>query len=189
MRKNRLGESLMEPLSTRNATASLRSYCLLSQVVGWPVLVMGLLGLSILVTQSIQSVASGEPPEMVESLLGLFERSWVPLLTTGLILLFVSHVLRHLYNSGTDRSLLLRYGHIVLYAFMFLVLYRTIGATVVGVAAPGGTVAARMLNVAPTLFLNAARLLIFFGLLQFLKRIRPDKQEVETSRATHVPSV
>jgi len=179
----------MEPLRTKNATGSLRSYCFLSQLVGWLVLVMGLLGLSILVIQAVQSITSGESPEMPEGSLGLFERSWVSLLTTGLILLFVSHVLRDLYDSGAGRSLFLRYGHIVLYAFMFVVLCRTIGATVLLVAAPGGTVAARMVNVAPTLMFNAARLLILFGILQFLKRMRPGRQETQTPGPTHVPSV
>jgi hypothetical protein len=150
---------------------------------------MGLVGLSIVVIHSIEWMASGESPEMVEGPLVLLDRSWVTLLEAGLILLFVSQILKRLYGSGNDGSLLFRYGHILLYAFMLLVLWRTIGGAVLFVTQPGGTAAERVVNILPRLLHNAARLLILFGILQFLKRIRADRQETETVGATHAPSV
>jgi hypothetical protein len=184
MRKNRLGVDNMERLSEKDGTGLRRSYCLVSQVVGWLVLAMGLVGLAINIFESIEAIASGHSPEMTAGLSRFLERSWAPSMTIGLILLFVSEVVSHLYGPGDGRSLLLRYGHVVLYVFFLLMLYRTTVATVLFFVEPGGTLGTRTIWFLPSLLFNAARLLIFIGMILLLKRMRTHRPDPNTVRLT-----
>jgi hypothetical protein len=157
----------------------LQVYCVLARIVGWIILFFGVLGLSSLLIAICTAGRGG--PITAEGPLGRLMLSWYALVVIGFISLGVAQFIKYLFDNKSRSGWLLRHGDKILYIFAFSVAWHTL-TMVTGYFKMGDMTnpAVWLLNLAPMLLLNLAKILTLLGLAQILKRVLPTIEESRT---------
>ena len=167
----------------------LRIYCVAARIIGWLILILG--GIAILTLLVEQWRVGWEQGVVIEGALGIFQRSWFPLMSYGLVALGVSQFIRYVFDRNYQQGWILRYADKVLYVFALFAIWKAIGAIWIFIS--NYDHAARMylrldisppytwlLLVLPVLLLCSAKLLAIIGLAQALRWIMPIIEESKT---------
>ena len=167
----------------------LKFYCLAARIIGWLILILGGIGILTLLVE--QWRVGWEHGVVIKGTLGIFQRSWFPLMSYGLAALGVAQFIRYLFDRNYQPGWILRYADKILYVFAFFAIWRAVGMIWIFVSNYDN--AARMysrldisppytwlLLVLPVLLLCSAKLLAIIGLAQALRRIMPVIEESKT---------
>jgi len=167
----------------------LKIYCVAARIIGWLILILGGIGILTLLVE--QWRVGWEQGVVIKGALGVFQRSWFPLMSYGLVALGVSQFIRYLFDRNYQQGWILRYADKILYVFALFAIWRAVGAIWIFISNYDN--AARMylrldisppytwlLLVLPVLLLCSAKLLAIIGLAQALRRIMPIIEESKT---------
>lgn len=147
--------------------ALLKIYCLVARAIGWSILLLGGVGIAILIVK-LCKIGIGEGI-LIRGPLGIFQRSWFILMTTGLTALGVAQFIRYLFDEDYQGGWILRNGQKILWAFAFLVAWKGVSMVFVSVSRYG--IRDSLLLVLSIALFNAGKLLVLIGLAQILRRV------------------
>ncbi len=156
--------------------ALLKSYCFLARIIGWSIMFLGGIGITVLIVE-LCNIGLREGI-LIRGPLGIFQRSWFILMTTGLTALGVGQFIRYLFDKDYQGGWILRNGQKILWAFAFLVVWK--GVSMVFVSISGYGVRASLLLVLSIVLFNAGKLLVLIGLAQILRRVMAVIEESRT---------
>jgi len=156
----------------------LRSYCLITRIIGWTLLIVAL----VIVTVKSLSGFDTEDKFRFYMIYRLFQSS-LSYVLIGLILLGIAQFIRYLYESEYQSGLILRYGDKVLYLYALALVANPILDYFYRMKLFGMTYAntgSLFLYLLIVLLPATARALIFLGIARVLKRMVPVIEESKT---------
>jgi len=161
-----------------NNKSFLKVYCLLARSIGWSIMILGGVGVMIFIVK-LSKIGIGEGVLMSGPLgLGIFQRSWFILMTTGLTALGVAQFIRYLFDRDYQGGWILRNGQKILWAFALLVLWKGV-SMVFGSVLRYGAIDSLLFVLSIVLF-NAGKVLVLIGLAQILRRVMAVVEESKT---------
>lgn len=161
-------------------------YCLIAQIIGWLVLLMGAGGFALSLVWTSLGKDQTVPKKM---LLIMSEHSWFAILLTGLAALGLVQFIRYLFEGRYQPGWILRYADKLLYLCAAIVIIKTVGLNIrmlkfVDLSYfhfnPLPVYRWLLYTVLPSSLLAVTRLLILLGLAQVLRRLIPVIRESKT---------
>jgi hypothetical protein len=146
------------------------SYCTVLRVLGWILLCMAVVGITLLALEALQTGGG----VTLDGTFGMLKRSYGIFINIGLVSLGLAQFIR--YICGQKMGLLLRYGDKIFYLYAILGVWHEIFYDYLVVAGKTGGNSSSQLNwllfILPvTLLYNATKALILIGLGLFLKQL------------------
>lgn len=159
--------------------ALLRSYCLITRIIGWMLLIVAL------VIAVVKSFSGFEVDDQLGfyMIYRLFQELALRYVLIGLILLGLAQFVRYLYESEYQSGLILRHGDKVLYLYALALIVNPILDYFYRMKIIGMTYAntdSLFLYWSIILLPAIAKALIFIGMARILKRIVPMVEESKT---------
>ena len=157
----------------------LRSYCLITRIIGWLLLVIAL------VVAVVKSFSGFEVDDQLGFYMTyrLFQELALRYVLLGLILLGLAQFVRYLYESEYQLGLILRHGDKVLYLYAIALIVNPILDYFYRMKIIGMTYAntdSLFLYLLIVLLPAIAKALIFIGMAKVLKRMLPMVEESKT---------